>query len=221
MTVASVTVRFLRRVQVADYEPAEAEMTFVASLAEVAAPLEYADALLERAKRSVLKALGKSAGTETAEVAVVSQPAQLIQPAALAQTAQPVQPAQPAQPAKRGPGRPKKNPIPNVVEPVEQAEPETDQAFEVTSEPVQEPKAEIDPFDFDVDEADSDDEAVVKKPASVDEFRREVYAIASALGPEGAEKIRKLRAEYGVAQVIQIPEAKWVEFLTRAKALAR
>lgn len=195
MTISSVTVRFLRRVQIADYEPAEAEVTFVANLTEVAAPLEFADGLLVQARKSVLKVLGKAPPTEEVKE-VRAAPA-------------PVAP----QPEKRGPGRPRKHPAPK---PVEEVAPAPEPEIEIGADAgLDEPVVEADVLGL-----DEEAEPAVKKPGSIDEFRREVYAIAASMGPEGAEKIRKLRAEYGVAQVIQIPEEKWVEFLSRAKALS-
>lgn len=209
MTITSVTVRFLRRVQIADYEPAEAEVTFVANLAEVITPLEFADGLLVQARKSVLKALGKSAPTEEVKEVQVAPPA-------------PVSP----QPEKRGPGRPRKHPAPEAPKPAEvkkqpsAPEPEVEVEIVADANQIEEPAIDEPPAQDDVFGLDEPAEPPVKKPASIDEFRREVYAIAASMGPEGAEKIRNLRSEYGVAQVIQVPEDKWVEFLTRAKALA-
>ena len=77
MQVNSVTVRYMRRAQIKDYEPVEAEVSLSAQLAEGEGHVDAVNSLMKDAKKAVIESGLKSGKSETTvETGAATKPAE-------------------------------------------------------------------------------------------------------------------------------------------------
>ena len=165
MEVYEINARFMRRIQAKEYEPAEAEVTFKANLAEGEDYMALAGELMANAKSTVIES-GLKSGKATAEVATAD-----------------------AAPKNVG-GRPKKQ---TLTPPAETAKAEAPKP-EPTPAPVAAPAAEPDEFgEFDSPAAEPEKPMAAKElqewiTAHLQAKRIDTTSVKAILGKYGAAR---------------------------------
>jgi len=129
MEVYEISARFMRRIQAKEYEPAEAEVTLKANLADGEDYMAAATTLMTSAKTTVIES-GLKSGKTTAEATVVSEAAKNVGGRPKKETLTP--PAAKTEAAKPADPKPEPTPAP-VAAPA--AEPDEFGEFETAAEP--------------------------------------------------------------------------------------
>lgn len=210
-TITDVSVRYMRRVQMKEYEPAEAEVGFKAQLEEGENHILAANNLMQDAKIAVIETAlkGNKGGTTRTESAATATTADEA-PKAVEKDAT----------VSRGRGRPRKNPTP------------TDD-FDTSPAPVKAPVAVTDDFDTPVTKPDPVEAIPEPKPTTpsptveVDEFGDPVtkpepvadekplsvkdlqdwVAAQIQAGKTNAETVKGVYAKFGFARSTDTTEA--------------
>lgn len=223
MEIQGFEVLFTRRVQVAEYQPAECTVKLVGA-AQAGDRLSELLPMAAEAARHVVMVTLRQENIDKSLLAVLDHGVKIVE----AKGTENLRPSEKVEeeddedeaPAPRRRGRPRKTeaqpaptPAPEAVASVAWSEPE---APKPEPEPVvvEEPKG---------DELDALFDAPKPKPQwnvpTLDDFRRQVLVLAQQLGAEGAEKVRAIRAQFGVDRIQDIPQARWTEFLDAIYAL--
>lgn len=209
VTITDVSVRYMRRVQMKEYEPAEAEVGFKAQLEDGENHILVANNLMQDAKIAVIETAlkGNKGGTTRTESAATATTADEA-PKAVEKDAT----------VSRGRGRPRKNPTPTddfdtSPAPVTAPAAATDDFDTPATKPdpveaIPEPKPTTPPPQVDVDEFG--DPVVKEAPAeaalSVKDLQDWVAAQIQA-GKTNAETVKGVYAKFGFARSTDTTEA--------------
>lgn len=212
ISISNVTVRFLRRIQPAQFEPAEAEVTLTASSPEGGTiSQEQTDGLILQAKMTVNSALGiANKGSKAAEPAKVAEakPADAKKPAATTEQ-------KPAE-TKKGPGRP-----PGTTKKVEPAKPAAEAPAGETDEFGQPIAAEGEAPAAAEDATDEFGEAAAPaKLVTIGELQGEVTALIKAKRIT-VDAVKEVYGEYGQARSADLTPEQYAPALAKILAKAK